>query len=600
MTPRRRQVPPPVHWPAGPASWSTGLAARQAFQVNNCAVAALVLHLQMGGHGLRLRAQVATLLVAGLALVGCTPDEPQDPSADTHFVVPTEGGTIGHPDGPALLTIPQQQGAGSVEVTITATPSSTSELAGALPLGPPVEISSEGELTGAAIRMPFDSSELPTRGGRNATVKNAFIAVYNERLGFWVPLETTYDATSRQLVAATPHLSRFQKWVVDPADRFWEAGITGLRHTVRGVKTTFRETFDPEPETISCSNKLRRQWWVTIDNEHFKGCVVEAKPLELRLQNDLRVPVAVTPPPGLNTQPQPDDSIDAVGILSRFLAEQTNQAVIVGRGRATIGLPNSFLNQYRDMQLTITPDPLALAVGFVIASLDWIPPARTFKFTLQSVSHEVLVQVYRDGATIEERIRILQRVIEKRIAKPDELDAAGISFDAFSCVVSAFQADEKMTAASTSHDEAVQAGSAFAKECVKTALEAYEKRIGKSVKELLNVAASIPSSWGAIATLGEATRLGIENLGGRVTVRVHGPNECGYVGRRQSDDGLFNVVSYGYDCKDLKPILFDVYLAKFTVEDLGFKCANSPPISNLNLTTCKNSKGLGFEYETIG
>ena len=93
---------------------------------------------------------------------------------------------------------------------------------------PPVEITPSVPLPGAEVRLPFDpKSELPEAGGNRATIANAYIAVYNQGVGAWVPLGTRFE--DGELVAAAPHFSRFGTFVVDPAKAVWSAGKTGVQ-----------------------------------------------------------------------------------------------------------------------------------------------------------------------------------------------------------------------------------------------------------------------------------------------------------------------------------------------------------------------------------
>jgi hypothetical protein len=85
--------------------------------------------------------------------------------------------------------------------------------------GQAVSVAPQRQLADAVLRLSFDpAADMPSPDpGRPAySVANAFIATYNTDAQAWLPLPTTYDASSHELSASTTHFSLFMKMVVRP------------------------------------------------------------------------------------------------------------------------------------------------------------------------------------------------------------------------------------------------------------------------------------------------------------------------------------------------------------------------------------------------
>jgi hypothetical protein len=182
----------------------------------------MVLNTRWGGAA----AIVMTLLLP--SIVACT-----DSTDEVTVPLGKHGGRVGPGGTLGELDMPSGVVDGETTVTFrTGAPTTTATLTDlALPVGNPVAILPVGILgpAGAHVRLAFDpATDLPTVDGRRATLANAFIAVFSEELDVWIPLPTTYDAVTGQLVTKPPHYSWFSRQVVNPAKSFWSPNLTGV------------------------------------------------------------------------------------------------------------------------------------------------------------------------------------------------------------------------------------------------------------------------------------------------------------------------------------------------------------------------------------
>ena len=146
------------------------------------------------------------------------------------YLVGAGGGTVG-PAGVARVEVPAGAVPDRTEITFrTGTPGSQPSPGPAMALGDAVDITPAAGLASAYVRMPaVAEQDLPEHDGRRATRANEFIAVFNKTLEAWIPLETRFDASTGELVAAAPHFSWFRRYVVDPASSVWSTAVTGLQ-----------------------------------------------------------------------------------------------------------------------------------------------------------------------------------------------------------------------------------------------------------------------------------------------------------------------------------------------------------------------------------
>jgi len=181
----------------------------------------------------RTRMRLSSVLCLGFLMPSAAACSTGTETPDTVTItVDRSGGRVG-PGGPlGELDIARGFVDGEDKVTFSSVgpPSVPTATSLAVPIGYPVKIAPRQILRGPQVRLPLDPArDLPTAAGRRATTANAFISVLSEDRRRWIPLPTTYDAGTGQLVATATHFSWFVRQAVDPARSFWSPTTTGVQ-----------------------------------------------------------------------------------------------------------------------------------------------------------------------------------------------------------------------------------------------------------------------------------------------------------------------------------------------------------------------------------
>jgi len=334
----------------------------------------------------RLTPLLALLMVLTVSACTLTVSGRAVPTPEITGTVGPEGGTVGSPSDPAQVVVPKDSVRQPTSVIIQSTgaapPSTLSDIA--LPIGQPVNISVAAPLPGAAVRLPLDPAELSFEG-RTATVTNAFIAVFNETFEVWVPLPTTFDPATGQLVAQAPHFSFFRQYVVNPLSRGWTATKTGTEAitslALGSINGMWEGLTGGRKREADCTTAVPG-WTVTSALEEVEGCVVaQGETLLGRIENGFRVPLTMAVPSGtdldLGPPAEAGENVDIVSLLLRPVRETSGQTLIDARSSYDFGLPKG--DQTRSSYtLEMEPDLLALTFGAILTTLNWIPGVKAF------------------------------------------------------------------------------------------------------------------------------------------------------------------------------------------------------------------------------
>jgi hypothetical protein len=236
-----------------------------------------------------LAAGLVVVLAAGVVTyVALRPDE-----ATTYTVGP-RGGTFGAAGGPRVEVPPGVAPAGTtIEITGRGNDGNIDETGTwdqALSGG--ADITASADLPGARVRFPVDPGAMPTAGGVATTVDDAFVAVYDEELRIWLPLDTEFDEGTSEIVAEAPHFSRFRDAVVGWAKDnvpLLPIGFGGLTYNelqkvpaaVRAQWAMVRSAYEAlsdvvhDRETAECTRPAAG-WSATVqDSGAFDVCVDE-------------------------------------------------------------------------------------------------------------------------------------------------------------------------------------------------------------------------------------------------------------------------------------------------------------------------------------
>ena len=401
----------------------------------------------------------AALVLAGcaacLTLPACSAHRP----ASSELAVSRAGGVVRITQGVSLKVGKGSAPGTKVRVSVNP-PTPAYPFGAAAPLGPAVVITPDRHLAATTIRFTIDPAALPKgRPGQAApTIGNAFIAVLNEPTQTWLPLPTTYDAATHQLVAAAPHFSTFTDFVIKPGKilvhagsavvgvvvKAGEAGLTVAESEAEAIWKSVQPEFGagirrtlPADEQISaaCAGndpvQLADQRYQTLGGGDVRSCVIDPRGDKsapaLLLENDFGYPVDLFPQagaklPALTIGIHPDQ--DALAAL----ASLAGHGYIPGPGVTRIGLP--------------APPPTAFSVQ---AQGDWfglftevldaaaaiIPDTEVAQTEVASAADKVAT----DAAQAVPASQALQKVdTELKVEKGPAFETADAFTSAYSCL----------------------------------------------------------------------------------------------------------------------------------------------------------------------
>jgi hypothetical protein len=317
----------------------------------------------------------------------------------------------------------------------------------AVPVGPAVDISPSGPVAAASVLLSFDpATDLPRAapGGVAPTIGNAFIAVLDEQTETWVPLATTYDAATHQLMAAAPHFSVFRKYVLTPGEHVYQtaaaavsilikAGESGLSAAEdvsdavwdavapeygTGVRRTLPA--DERIDNICTGTDPQLPWdqsygiFVSDENMQVRSCVVDAganpdRPA-LLMENDYGFPVDVIPEekgavlPALSITEHPDqDALAALDSLRGY-------GYIPGPGVTQIQLPSGKPPVF---YVAVRADWLGLVTDVIMTAAAIIPGFEAESSTFSSQLENEITTEERDGQIIQSQTQVLKIVQTK-------------------------------------------------------------------------------------------------------------------------------------------------------------------------------------------
>jgi hypothetical protein len=375
----------------------------------------------------------SALLASGCSFIDRGP-------AVTEKTIGSSGGDLASSSGKVTVSVPSGSTSSDVHLKVSEGgdgPSASPQdpvIALAVPVGDPVQVTTTGDVPGTKVEFAFNpASDLKVRDA-TATVQNAFIAIYNDALGTWVPLQTTYDASSHRLVATAPHFSWLQKYVLDPIK-------TGYTKVETGVDALIARMMDnyvgPERETISCPNATD-EWTATANDDAITACVEPGTgggPALLRIQNNLLLGYAARPPGGLGIG---FSNYDATGnelgpLIMRGLYGLTGALEVPAWGAGEISIPATYSGT--GFVVPLHPDGLGLAIDTIITLLGWIPEFKSFKEALLSPEgRKTIVELSGKGLSHAEFWQQLRQRLFENVTKPETLDMAAVASDAFSCM----------------------------------------------------------------------------------------------------------------------------------------------------------------------
>lgn len=136
----------------------------------------------------------------------------------------------------ALATTTGAEGA-EIPGGIGALPGSGAVAQWAKKVSPTVEITVAHQVAGAKVALEVTPGAVPEGERTGGKTPAVFVAVYEERLGAWFPLPSTYDPKAGTVTAVAPHFSKFSSWVVDTTTAIGKGAKTLAGYEVEGAKT---------------------------------------------------------------------------------------------------------------------------------------------------------------------------------------------------------------------------------------------------------------------------------------------------------------------------------------------------------------------------
>lgn len=331
-------------------------------------------------------------------------------------------------------------------------------------LGPAVVIVPSRHLAATTIRFTINHGALPgARPGQAApTIDNAFIAVLNEPTQTWLPLPTTYDAATHQLMAVAPHFSTFTDFVTKPGKilvhagsavvgvvvKAGEAGLAVAESEAEAVWKSVQPEFGigirrtlPADEQISmaCAGndpaQLVDQRYHTFGGGDVRSCVIDPRGDKsspaLLLENDFGFPVDLFPQagaklPALTIGTHPDQ--DALAAL----ASLAGHGYIPGPGVTRIGLP---LPAPASFSVQAQADWLGLVAEILDAAAAIIPDTEVAQAELADAADKVATDAAQAGQQAVSTSRALQQVdTELKVEKGPAFETADAFSSAYGCL----------------------------------------------------------------------------------------------------------------------------------------------------------------------
>lgn len=403
-----------------------------------------------------------------------------------------------------------------MQLSIDPAPPASTFGAAAQPLGPVLRVNHTAPIDGSQVRLPVDLAIFDRTTGISADQqRDAFLAIFNERLSMWLPLPTELDRATSSLVAVAPHFSLIGSFWAKATSVAREVGHdvqAGLRIAWDTVSQTVDDWFNGESKKPECGAVLP-DWSVTSNEPNVTGCAVTTDgSTAIRLGNGVRIPYDIALPAKFGIGfTEYDTDVKPTTLLLKALNRPLHTLVIGARGRGQYDLSQS---PQPTTELTMQPDQLGLALDVILAMLNWIPGTKAFS---EELTAKASLEIWELGAkhlSVTQLFVELRTIVQREVSKPDALEVAEIWADASSCAAAAFQAG----GGADMEDAKKWVGSAvrLGKECLSTALKAA----GSGLEELWNIIKTVPESFRSLGQIGDALRVSFTHFGGKLTVTI--------------------------------------------------------------------------------
>jgi hypothetical protein len=384
-------------------------------------------------------------------------------TAGSGVVIGAQGGIARSADGQVAVGLPAANGTES-RVSFGAAPeAANTPIEYASAVGPALNVVVDHPRPRCVVRFRFDPArDLPPAkpDGTRPTTANAFIAIFSDALRMWVPLRTTFDSHTGELVAEAPHFSLFRKFVVNPGRTAMHWGgkvvtvvattvTSGVEMVVEATKALLSVVAEdltgtiPDERKAACPPDAEAVPTIVTTvagaSNDIKACVVKDQGKRwLRIQNGLGIPFDAYATGRLDIGLNEYDkrALDDVLYLLFMAGDVAVKAKFVpALSSVEVGLPPD-----GDVSGTVVlrANLLGVAADFVLGMLSILTPEKVIQDDI-TYNGKILIDSLQaaigTGTTREANARITTDRLKVRLA-PERVERLTDILDAYNCLLS--------------------------------------------------------------------------------------------------------------------------------------------------------------------
>ncbi len=418
----------------------------------------------------------------------------------------------------------------------------------------PAEIDVSIPVTGATVTFPIDpATDLTGTDGRQLDPGNLFVAVYNDNLELWVPLDTAYDPVQHTISASAPHFSKFWSWVTDPAVAATKAAakavqavgqaewnglqiigdsagkvVTGVTAYALSVSDAFlRSLHSQEEAPRGCGDSKLASVDVIFAQTSgaLSGCVEQdpAGNFQLRANNESLVPFTIDLRKAGVDPDVPGYSDDLATTLVSYGDWWAGLEFVGGESSVATTIPEKLTTQ--KWTAAVRPDIAAMVGSAFFAGLSILPLEGRFEEAMTSIRPQIEGFVTAHpaasiGELFDEIIRLLKEVGQDSGSSTSDAAKVGQFAQAVSDGYECIMADAKLLDATApgSVDELLKKALNYGLKCASTVLALFDSTMNFIGNEVVGFLAAIPGLLEKLEQDVQFSAMGPEVMNASLTV----------------------------------------------------------------------------------
>ena len=418
----------------------------------------------------------------------------------------------------------------------------------------PAEIDVSIPVTGATVTFPVDpAADLTGTDGRQLDPGNLFIAVYNDDLELWIPLDTTYDPVQHTISATAPHFSKYWSWITDPAVAAGKAAaktvqavgqaewnglqiigdsagkvVTGVTAYALSISDAFVRSLHSQEEVPSgCGESKLASVDVVFAQTSgaLSGCVEKstAGNYQLRTNNESLVPFTIGLRKAGVDPDVPGYSDDLATTLVSYGDWWAGLEFVGGSSSVATTIPEKMTKQ--KWQAAVRPDIAAMLGSAFFAGLSILPLEGKYEEAMKSIRPQIEEFVTTHptasiGELFHEVVRLLTQAGQDSGSSTSDAAKVGHFAQAVSDGYECILADAKLldAAATGNVDQLLKKALNYGLKCASTVLALFDGTMNFVGNEVIGFLSAIPGLLEKLEQDVQFSAMGPEVMNASLTV----------------------------------------------------------------------------------